>query len=482
MPDFRPVLYILGLFVSGLGATMIVPALVDAALNNPDWEVFVAGALICLFVGGTLVLVNHSKSMLLDLKQGFLLTAASWIALPAFAAVPFTFGELDLRFVDAYFEAVSGLTTTGSTILVGLDHMPPGILLWRALLQWVGGLGIIAMAIAMLPFLRVGGMQLFRMESSDRSAKILPRPAQIVGGIGGAYLGLSALCAACYWVAGMDAFEAITHAMATLSTGGFSTSDSSLAYFDSAWVDTVATIFMLAGGIPFVLYVQALRGEPAALWRDPQVRALIGALALVVMVIVLWLWLHQGMNPYTAFRFTALNVVSVVTTTGFASTDYSQWGGFAVLAFFFLTFAGGCTGSTSGGIKVFRFLVGGILLAAQIKRLAHPNTVFVRKFGGRPLGEDVIVSVSVFIFLYVAVVALLSAGLSLQGLDFITAASGAATAVSNVGPGLGPIIGPVGNFQPLPDGAKWLLSLGMLLGRLEFFTILVLLTPAFWRG
>ncbi|MET4698314.1 trk system potassium uptake protein TrkH [Constrictibacter sp. MBR-5] len=482
MPDFRPVLYILGLFVSGLGATMVVPALVDAALNNPDWEVFVAGALICLFVGGTLVLVNHSKSMLLDLKQGFLLTAASWIALPAFAAVPFTFGELDLRFVDAYFEAVSGLTTTGSTILVGLDHMPPGILLWRALLQWVGGLGIIAMAIAMLPFLRVGGMQLFRMESSDRSAKILPRPAQIVGGIGGAYLGLSALCAACYWVAGMDAFEAITHAMTTLSTGGFSTSDSSLAYFDSAWVDAVATIFMLAGGIPFVLYVQALRGEPAALWRDPQVRALVGALAIVVMVIVLWLWLHQGMNPYTAFRHTALNVVSVVTTTGFASTDYSQWGGFAVLAFFFLTFAGGCTGSTSGGIKVFRFLVGGILLAAQIKRLAHPNTVFVRKFGGRPLGEDVIVSVSVFIFLYVAVVALLSAGLSLQGLDFITAASGAATAVSNVGPGLGPIIGPVGNFQPLPDGAKWLLSLGMLLGRLEFFTILVLLTPAFWRG
>lgn len=482
MPDFRPVLYILGLFVSGLGATMVVPALVDAALNNPDWEVFVAGALICLFVGGTLVLVNHSKSMLLDLKQGFLLTAASWIALPAFAAVPFTFGELDLRFVDAYFEAVSGLTTTGSTILVGLDHMPPGILLWRALLQWVGGLGIIAMAIAMLPFLRVGGMQLFRMESSDRSAKILPRPAQIVGGIGGAYLGLSALCAACYWVAGMDAFEAITHAMTTLSTGGFSTSDSSLAYFDSAWVDAVATIFMLAGGIPFVLYVQALRGEPAALWRDPQVRALVGALAIVVMVIVLWLWLHQGMNPYTAFRLTALNVVSVVTTTGFASTDYSQWGGFAVLAFFFLTFAGGCTGSTSGGIKVFRFLVGGILLAAQIKRLAHPNTVFVRKFGGRPLGEDVIVSVSVFIFLYVAVVALLSAGLSLQGLDFITAASGAATAVSNVGPGLGPIIGPVGNFQPLPDGAKWLLSLGMLLGRLEFFTILVLLTPAFWRG
>ena len=482
MPDFRPVLYILGLFVSGLGATMIVPALVDAALSNPDWEVFVAGALICLFVGGTLVLVNHSRSMLLDLKQGFLLTAASWIALPAFAAVPFTFGELDLRFVDAYFESVSGLTTTGSTILVGLDQMPPGILLWRALLQWVGGLGIIAMAIAMLPFLRVGGMQLFRMESSDRSAKILPRPAQIVGGIGGAYVGLSALCAACYWVAGMDAFEAITHAMATLSTGGFSTSDSSLAYFDSAWVDAVATIFMLAGGIPFVLYVQALRGEPAAVWRDPQVRALLGALAVVVLVLVLWLWLHQGLDPSTAFRFTALNVVSVVTTTGFASTDYSQWGGFAVLAFFFLTFVGGCTGSTSGGIKVFRFLVGGILLAAQIKRLAHPNTVFVRKFGGRPLGEDVIVSVSVFIFLYVAVVALLSAGLSLQGLDFVTAASGAATAVSNVGPGLGPIIGPAGNFQPLPDGAKWLLSLGMLLGRLEFFTILVLLTPTFWRG
>ena len=270
--------------------------------------------------------------------------------------------------------------------------------------------------------------------------------------------------------------------MATLSTGGFSTSDGSLAHFDSVWVDAVATVFMLAGGIPFVLYVQALRGEPAAIWRDPQVRALVLGLVAVTAVLVLWLWLQQGMNPYSAIRYTALNVVSVVTTTGFASTDYNQWGGFALLIFFFLTFAGGCTGSTAGGIKVFRFLVGGILLSNQIRRLAHPNTVFVRKFGGRPLGEDVIVSVSVFIFLYVAAVALLSAGLSLQGLDFVTAASGAATAVSNVGPGLGPIIGPAGNFQPLPDGAKWLLSLGMLLGRLEFLTILVLLTPTFWRG
>lgn len=482
MPDLRPVLYILGLFVAGLGTAMLVPALVDLLLANPDWEVFVAGALIALFVGGTLVLVNRSDSMLLDLKQGFLLTAASWTVLPAFAAVPFTFGELDLRFVDAYFETVSGLTTTGSTILVGLDDMPPGILLWRALLQWVGGLGIIAMAIVMLPFLRVGGMQLFRMESSDRSAKIMPRPAQIVGGIGGTYVGLSVLCALCFWVAGMSALEAVAHAMATLSTGGFSTSDSSLAHFDSAWIDLIATLFMLAGALPFVLYVQALRGEPAALWRDPQVRALLAAVAVVVGALVAWLWLHQGMQPFLALRLVALNVVSVVTTTGFASTDYTLWGGFAVLAFFFLTFAGGCTGSTSGGIKMFRLLVGAILLAAQIRRLAHPNTVFVRRFGGRPLGEDVIVSVAVFIFLYVAVVALLSAALSLQGLDFVTAASGAATAVSNVGPGLGPIIGPAGNFQPLPDGAKWLLSLGMLLGRLEFFTLLVLLTPAFWRN
>ncbi|MFN4087683.1 MAG: TrkH family potassium uptake protein [Alphaproteobacteria bacterium] len=482
MPDLRPVLFILGLLVAGLGVTMLVPAAVDAFAASLDWEVFIAGALIAIFVGGTLVLVNRSERVLLDLRQGFLLTAAAWIVLPAFAAVPFIFGTADLRLVDAYFEAVSGLTTTGSTIMVGLDDMAFGILLWRALLQWIGGLGIIAMAITMLPFLRVGGMQLFRMESSDRSAKMLPRPAQIVGGIGAAYLGLSAFCALSYWVAGMSGFEAVAHAMTTISTGGFSTFDSSIAAFDSALIDGVAVLFMLAGAIPFVLYVQALRGEPMFLVRDQQVRTLVGGLVLVCAILTLWLSLTREIEVGLAVRYVVFNVVSVVTTTGFATADYGLWGGFALLTFFFLAFVGGCTGSTAGGIKIFRFIVGGVLLVAQLSRLAHPNTVFVRKFGGRPLTEDVIVSVIVFIFLYVATVAVLSIGLALQGLDFLTAASGAATAVSNVGPGLGPIIGPAGSFALLPDGAKWMLSAGMLLGRLEFFTILVMLTPAFWRS
>lgn len=481
MPDFRPVFFVLGVFISGLGGAMLIPAAADIAVRNEDWEAFVAGAVISTFVGGTLILVNRGETLFLDLRQGFLLTATSWIALPAFAAIPLTFGELNLRFVDAYFEAVSGLTATGGTALVGLETMPPGSLLWRSLLQWVGGLGIIAMAVAMLPFLRVGGMQLFRMESSDRSAKILPRAGQIASGIGAAYLGLSLLCAICYWLAGMAPFDAVNHAMATISTGGFSTYDTSIAYFDSAAIEAVAIVFMLAGGIPFVLYVQALRGEPMALWCDSQVRTFLAAIFCMVIIVAAWLALDQQMEILAALRLSAFNVVSVITTTGFATTDYALWSGFGVVCFFFLFFVGGCTGSTSGGIKIFRYQVGAVLFYGQMKRLAHPNAVFVRKFNGRPLTEDVIVSVMVFIFIYVVAVGLLSAALALQGLDFVTAASGAASAISNVGPGLGPAIGPAGNYQAMPDGAKWLLSIGMLLGRLEFFSIMVMFAPSFWR-
>ena len=481
MPDTRPVLFILGLFVVALGVAMLLPMLVDAATGHPDWQIFALGAGVTVFVGGALILMNRSEAVTLDVRQGFLLTTCSWLVICAFAALPFTFGEVNLSFTDAFFEAMSGLTTTGSTIMVGLDAMPPGVLLWRALLQWLGGIGIIAMAVAMLPFLRVGGMQLFRMESSDRSAKILPRAGQIAASFGAAYFVLSVACAVCYWIAGMGAFDAITHAMATLSTGGFANYDSSFGHYGSAAIDWVGTLFMLAGGAPFVLFVQALRGTPSALWRDSQVHAYLGVVGAASAGLAVWLWLTRDMGFMDALHHSAFNVVSVVTTTGFASTDYTTWGSLAVAVFFFLTFVGGCTGSTAGGIKLFRFEVAMILMKSQMRRLAHPSGVFVRLYHGRPLTDEVVNSVSVFIFVYVVAFALIATGLALVGLDLVTSASGAVTALSNVGPGLGPIIGPAGNFAPLPDAAKWLLSLGMLLGRLEFFTVLVLLTPKFWR-
>lgn len=481
MPDPRPVLFILGLFVVALGVAMLLPMLADAATGHPDWRIFALGAGVTVFVGGALILMNRGGAVTLDVRQGFLLTTSSWVVICVFAALPFTFGELNLSFTDAFFEAMSGLTTTGSTIMVGLDAMPPGVLLWRALLQWLGGIGIIAMAVAMLPFLRVGGMQLFRMESSDRSAKILPRAGQIAASFGAAYFVLSVACAVCYWIAGMGAFDAITHAMTTLSTGGFANYDSSFGHYGNAAIDWIGTLFMIAGGMPFVLFVQALRGEPAALWRDSQVHAYLGVIVTASVGLALWLWLTRDMDPLQALRHCAFNVASVVTTTGFASTDYTTWGSLALAVFFFLTFVGGCTGSTAGGIKLFRFEVATILLKNQMRRLAHPSGVFMRLYHGRPLTDEVINSVGVFLFVYVVSFALIATGLALLGLDLVTSASGAVTALSNVGPGLGPIIGPAGNFAPLPDAAKWLLSLGMLLGRLEFFTVLVLLSPRFWR-
>jgi trk system potassium uptake protein TrkH len=360
--------------------------------------------------------------------------------------------------------------------------MPPGILLWRAMLQWLGGIGIIVMGIAMLPYLRVGGMQLFRMESSDRSEKALPRAAQLAGATSTAYLVLSVACAAAYWAAGMSGFEAIAHAMTTVSTGGYSTSDASLGHFASPAIHWICTLFMILGALPFVIYIRAVRGKTDALWKDSQVRHFLTGLGLAILAMALWLWMERDERIADALLLAAFNVVSVVTTTGFATADYGQWGALAVGGFFFLTFMGGCAGSTSGGIKVMRFEIAAIVIRRQLKRLILPHGVFPMMYRGQTLSSDVIRSVLNLVFVFIAVFVVFATCLSLLGLDFITAISGAATALANVGPGLGDVIGPAGNFSTLPDAAKWILSAGMLLGRLEFFTVLVLLVPEFWRG
>ena len=416
------------------------------------------------------------------MRQAFLLTALAWVVIAAFGALPFVFSNLELAYTDAFFEAMSGVTTTGSTVITGLDFAPPGILLWRAILQWLGGIGIIVMAVAVLPMLQVGGMQLFRMESSDTSEKILPRAAQIVGAIAALYFCLTALCAVAMWVAGMTPFEAVAHAMTTIATGGFSTSDASIGHFNSAAIDYVVIIFMLAGSLPFVLYLQAVRGRSRALFGDSQVRWFFAITAIAVAVMVLWQWLGNDVGAADALRYASFNVVSILTGTGYATADYMAWGGFAVAVFFFIMFIGGCAGSTSCGIKIFRIQVLFAATVIQMKRLLQPHGVFTPRYNGKPLQESVIASVMSFLFLFAICFGVLAFGLSALGLDFLTAISGAATAMANVGPALGDTIGPTGNFQSLPDAAKWLLSLGMLLGRLELFTVLVLFSPAFWRA
>ena len=463
-----------------LAVAMCLPAVADAAANNPDWQGFLTAAVFTLFVGGTLALSSRGAIRAITPRQGFVLTTMLWIIIPAFAALPFAFADMDLSYTDAFFESMSGLTTTGSTVIRSLDVAPPGVLIWRALLQWLGGIGVIAMAIAILPLLRIGGMQLFRMESSDRSEKATPRTTQLVAYISFIYLGVSLICALAYWTAGMSGFDAVAHAMTTIATGGYSTYDGSIAHFRSATIEYIGVVFMLVGSLPFVLYLRALRGNTRSLLRDDQVRLFL-LIVIVSIIAVAYYRYKMGVEIDTALREASFNVVSIITGTGYATADYGAWGSFGLMIFFFLMFVGGCAGSTTCGVKIFRFQVLYATAVTQIRRLLEPHGVYLAYYNRKPIPEEVSASVMAFFFLYVLSYAVIAIALGLIGVDFLTAASGAATAISNVGPGLGPTIGPSGTFATLPDGAKWILSAGMLLGRLELFTVLVLLLPSFWR-
>ncbi len=480
MPDFRPILHVNGVLIALLGGGMLVPVVVDLVAGHEDWEIFGVAAVITMTLGAMLAFANRGSGEQLRVRQAFLLTVAAWVLLPAVAALPFTFSELRLSYTDAYFEAMSGLSTTGSTVIVGLDDAPPGILIWRAMLQWMGGIGIVVMAVAILPMLQVGGMQLFRMESSDTSEKILPRAAQISGAITGLYVALTAMCALLLSAVGLPLFDAVAHAMTTIATGGFSTKDGSVGHFDSWQADAIITLFMVLGSMPFVLYLQALRGRPIMLWRDEQARHFLMVILVIILLGSLWLVQFKNFDLGSALRYGSFNMISVMTGTGYATTDYGLWGSFSLTLFFLLMFIGGCAGSTSCGIKIFRFQVLFKSMNSWVRRSVQPHGVFVPRYNGRPISADVQASVLTFLIFFMLVFFALAFTLSLLGLDWITAMSGAGTALSNVGPGLGEIIGPSGNFSTLPMGAKWVLSFGMLLGRLELFTVLVLFSPSFW--
>ena len=482
MIDFRPIFLILGFLLTTLAIMMMVPAAVDIFSDNPDWQVFGASGAVTLFVGVSLILTSRMGGAKLSIRQAFILTTLSWVVLTIFAALPFAFSQLELSYTDAFFEAMSGITTTGATVIVNLDNAPPGLLLWRALLQWLGGIGIIVMALAVLPLLRVGGMQLFHMESSDQSDKALPRTAQIAAAIVFIYVALTIIWSGGLWLAGLSGFDAIAHAMTTIATGGFSTHDASLAYYNSGIVEAITTVGMIVGSLPFLLYLLSVQGRVGALFKDSQVQWFITVLAIVIVCVSGWLWLANDVEPLTAIRLSSFNVVSIMTGTGYATDGFDKWGAFAVPVFFFLMFIGGCAGSTTCGIKVFRFQILYAAAKTQFENLSHPHGVFIPYYNGNPISDEVIKSVLSFFFVFGMTFALLAIGLSILGLDFLTSVSGAASAIANVGPGLGSVIGPDGNYLSLPSSAKWLLSIGMLLGRLELFTVMILFTRAFWRA
>ena len=482
MVDLRPVLFVLGILLATLAAAMLVPAVVDAAHGGPDWSVFVLSAGVTLFVGIGLYLANRSAgASALTLRQAFLLTTLTWLVICCFASLPFMLSQLKMDFADAFFESVSGITTTGSTVIADLDAASPGLLLWRALLQWMGGIGIIAMAVAILPILQVGGMQIFRMESSDKSEKIKPRIQQIAGMVLKIYLTLTLACTIALLALGMSLFDAVCHAMSSVSTAGFSTEDASIGHYRNPGIEWALALFMFLGGTTFVGMAQVAQGSPRALFGDSQFRWYCTYIAAFIALVTLWQIMSQGRDLSEALRSSVFNVVSVATTTGLVSEDYTLWGPLPVAVFFFITFIGGCTGSTAGGLKVFRFCVLGSVAGKQLRQLVHPHAIALPSFNRRPISDDVVRSVLGFFCLYGMSFGVLTLGLAACGLDLVTSISSAAQALGNVGPGLGHIVGPAGTFAPLPEAAKWLLSIGMFLGRLELLTVLVLFTPRFWR-
>lgn len=480
--DLRPILFINGALLLVLGGAMLVPAAVDYALDDRDWKVFVASAMTTTFLALTLLLgAKPEGRMELSVRQAFLLTTSVWVTISLVGALPFLYADLNLDLADAVFESTSGITTTGATVLTGLDHMPYGILLWRALLHWLGGIGIIVMAVAILPILRIGGMQLFRMESSDKTDKVKPRVAQVAAGLMVVYVVLTVVSVALLWASGMTFFHAVCFAMSAIATGGYAPTDASAGLYDSPLIQWLLIGMMVVGGMSFVLFITPWKRKRWAILHDTQIRWYLWFLLFFSTLMALWQWAANDMGAAEAIRHGTFNVVSVVTTTGFASTDYGQWGGFAMVTFFVLTFIGGCTGSTSGGVKIFRWEVLFAMAGVHLRRLIHPHGTFVVDFNHERVSDAVVKSVLGFVVLYFLTFAVLAILLTMTGLDFITSLSGAAATLTAVGPGLGEVIGPAGNYGPLPDLAKWICAGAMVLGRLELFTVLVLFTRSFWR-
>lgn len=475
------ILFINGILLMILAGAMFPPAVLDFASASPDWQVFAAAMGITFFAGMMLALANTGASPEIGYRSSYLLTVVSWLSVALFSSLPLTLGSLNLSFTSAVFETMSGLTTTGSTVLVGLDNMAPGVLLWRSMLQWIGGVGIVVVAILLLPAMRVGGMQLFRTESSDISGKTVPRIYQLAAFTAIVYAGLSVACAIAYRIAGMGWFDAINHAMTTLATGGYSTKDASIGYFNSAAIEAVSIVFMTSGALPLIFYARLITDGWRTFARERQVFPYILILAVAIISVTVWNHWANAMPWATALRQSAFNVTSVLTDTGYSSSDFSTWGPFAVGVFFLLYFIGGCAGSTAGAIKMFRWQILFRSAHRQLLLMYSPNRVVVVQYAGRTIDADMMASVRTFFFLYLLTFMALSLACMATGMDFLSSTSAVAQGMANAGPGLGPVVGPATNFAAIPDLAKWIIVLAMLLGRLELTTVYVLLLKDFWR-
>ena len=479
MTNYKTVFFTLGILQIILGIFMLIPLIVQFVYNQLDSS-FLGSSIVTIIFGTLFFLSNLDHDKRLNLQQAFLLTALSWLSIALFGSLPFVFSNVEFSFTNAFFESMSGITTTGSTIIPNLESIPKGILFWRAILQWLGGIGVIVMAITLMPIMNVGGMQLFQISNSDSSEKILPKSKEIALRLIYIYSGLTALCALSYKILGMNIFDSLTHSMTTIATGGFSNYNDSIGFFNSISIEISAMIFIILGSLPFIAYIKFLSGNNKILISDVQIKTFIKIIIFSIIILSIYL---SFVNPNQInLRSIFFNVISILTGTGYVNAQYDNWGSFPIILFLALMFIGGCAGSTTCGIKIFRIQILYSFIVNQLKKIIYPKGIFILKYDQNPVDNKFISSIISFIYLYLVIFFTITALLSLSGLDFITAISGAATSISNVGPGLGSIIGPNGNFSSLPDISKWILSLGMILGRLELFAILVLFLPSFWRN
>ena len=482
MTSNKTVFFLIGILLIVLGLSMLVPYSIQVIYEENSHS-FISSSFVTIFIGILCILANLEKDLKLNLRQTFLFSTLAWVTVAIFGSLPFILSNQTFSFSDAFFESMSGITTTGATIISDLDNSPKSILLWRAIMQWLGGIGIVVMAITILPLLKVGGMQLFKMEGPDSTEKILPRTIEVAAIIISTYIVLTLFCGFFYWIFGMTVFDSVCHAMTTIATGGFSTHNDSIGFFKNSNIEIVASLFIILGSIPFISYLKFSQGNRKIFFQDVQIKGLIYLLIFSTIIMFLYLLFinYQG-NLFEKIRISSFNVISILSGTGYVTDDFGLWGKFSLIFFLFLMFIGGCAGSTACGIKIFRLQMLLIFLKNQVKKLIYPNSVIITKYNNQKISDDFIRSVIIFIFSFLFIFLIIAMLLSISGLDFVTSISGAASSISNVGPGLGEIIGPDGNYKSLPDLSKWILATGMLLGRLELFAVLVLFFPSFWRN
>ena len=482
MFNSKPIALVCGTVVCAVGFLLFIPLITEIIYQTDSWQSYAVPILLYLIVGGSLVITNRNIELKISTKEAFVITVLSWFLLAILCSTPFIYAASNLSVFDALFESMSGITTTGATVMNGLDNLPKGILIWRALLQWLGGIGIVVIALFILPFLRIGGMQLFHLEGDDPYDKFLPKISSVISKIVIIYLVLTIVLFGLYYVNGMTLFDAIAHSFTTISTGGFSTHDQSFAYFESHSILSIAIIFMILGSFPFLVLAQTNIKNPFATLKDHQVKIFL--LVLLVSISLIYFFAQSFLYGSEIRKFITIsfNTISIISGTGFISENFEGWGNYASTLFLILMFIGGCAGSTTGGLKIFRFQILLKFIVIHLKKMLQPHAVIASHFNGRKIQDSTYESVMSFFFIYILTFAMSALLLSFSGLDFLTCFSAAASAISNVGPGLGEIIGPEGNYSSLSNYSKVILIFTMFLGRLEMLTIMVLFLPSFWKS